>query len=105
MKKSMAIILTGFILLLSVIVSSNFELKEEKLSQTLSEQQSLNTKEYVVKNYNGYVAVFKENSNLPVIKTDTPVNSLPYDDQEKLKKGISVKGDISLRKCLEDYCS
>ena len=41
----------------------------------------------------------------PMIKTDTLVSSLPYDDQDKLKKGIEVKGDTSLRKCLEDFCS
>lgn len=105
MKKCVAIILTGFVLLASVIASANFELKEEKLTQTLSEQKANNNKEYVVKNHNGYVAVFKEQSNSPMLKTDTLVNSLPYDDQEKLQNGILVQGDTSLRKCLEDYCS
>lgn len=38
-----------------------------------------------------------------MIKTDTLVSSLPYDDQDKLKEGIEVKGDTSLRKCLEDF--
>lgn len=105
MKKSVVVILTGFILLVSVIASANFELREEKLSQTLSEQKSQNNKEYVVKNYNGYVSVFKGESSFPMLKTDTPVNSLPYDDQEKLKSGILIQSDTSLRKCLEDYCS
>ena len=58
-----------------------------------------------MKNYKGYVSVFKKNEKSPMIKTDTLVSSLPYDDQDKLKEGIEVRGDTSLRKCLEDFCS
>ena len=39
------------------------------------------------------------------LKEEELVSSLPYDDQDKLKEGIEVNGDTSLRKCLEDFCS
>lgn len=105
MKEYVAIILTGCILFASVFVSANFELKEEELTQTLSQQKTTASENYYVKNYKGYVAVFKKNDKSPMIKTDTLVSSLPYDDQDKLKEGIEVRGDTSLRKCLEDFCS
>ena len=98
MKEYVAIILTGCILFASVFVSANFELKEEEFAQTLSQQKATASEIY-------YVSVFKKNEKSPMIKTDTLVSSLPYDDQDKLKEGIEVKGDTSLRKCLEDFCS
>lgn len=105
MKEYVAIILTGCILFASVFVSANFELKEEEFAQTLSQQKATASEIYYVKNNKGYVSVFKKNEKSPMIKTDTLVSSLPYDDQDKLKEGIEVKGDTSLRKCLEDFCS
>ena len=105
MKEYVAIILTGCILFASVFVSANFELKEEEFAQTLSQQKATASEIYYVKNYKGYVSVFKKNEKSPMIKTDTLVSSLPYDDQDKLKEGIEVNGDTSLRKCLEDFCS
>lgn len=105
MKEYVVIILTGIVLVASVFVSANLELKEEQLTQTLSQQSQVSTDNYYVKNYKGYVAVFKKNQNSPTIKTDTLVSSLPYDDQDKLKNGIEVVGDTALRKCLEDFCS
>lgn len=105
MKEYVVIILTGCILFASVFASANFELKEEQLTQTLSQHNEVVEENYYVKNYKGYVSVFKKNEKSPMIKTDTLVSSLPYDDQDKLKEGIEVKGDTSLRKCLEDFCS
>lgn len=60
---------------------------------------------YLLKNYNGHIAVFREENKPPIITTDTLVNTLPKNDQKDLEKGVTVKDDTSLRKALEDYCS
>lgn len=61
---------------------------------------------YVVGEKDGYVAVFYEEPKNGVRLhqiTHTPVSSLPKEDQERLKNGISVLGDSNLSKILEDY--
>lgn len=63
---------------------------------------------YVIGEYNGYVAVFYEKEvNGTSLKevTDTPVESLPEEEQEKLKEGIKIDGDDNLMKILSDYGS
>ena len=87
MKEYVAIILTGCILFASVFVSANFELKEEEFAQTLSQQKATASEIYYVKNYKGYVSVFKKNEKSPMIKTDTLVSSLPYDEIKKGNRG------------------
>ena len=68
MKEYVAIILTGCILFASVFVSANFELKEEEFAQTLSQQKATASEIYYVKNYKGYVSVFKKNEKIPIGK-------------------------------------
>lgn len=60
---------------------------------------------YIVKSFNGNVAVFECDDCRPFKITDVPINSLPYTDQEMLKKGIAVNSKNELNKLLEDYCS
>ncbi|OGO86312.1 MAG: hypothetical protein A2Y22_02240 [Clostridiales bacterium GWD2_32_59] len=56
----------------------------------------------------GYIAVYYEKPvngiSLREI-TDTPVNTLPKDEQDKIKNGITVYGEDELIKILEDYSS
>lgn len=60
---------------------------------------------FVVKEYKGLVAVFKEGEQLPVKITQTKVESLPAYDAEKLSSGVTVEGEKELEKLLMDYCS
>lgn len=60
---------------------------------------------YVVKAYNGIVAVFKMNDEFPFKVLDVSVESLPYADQDMLNKGIYVADDQELNSILEDYGS
>lgn len=63
---------------------------------------------YIVSQKDGYIAVFYEEEQNGVSLhevTDTPMASLPQEDQDRLKEGISVLGDDNLSKILSDYGS
>lgn len=104
MKQYVAFIVTAVILFASVFTSVTFELKTDQLvdSQKVKEEKLPG---YYLKDFQGRLAVFRGNKNDPIITTDTMVNTLPIEDQKKLKIGVEVEGDVALRKALEDYCS
>lgn len=61
---------------------------------------------YIIKEYDGYVAVFFEEPVDGVSLrelTDTPVSSLSPEEQDKLRTGINVIGEEALISALEDY--
>jgi hypothetical protein len=60
---------------------------------------------YIVKDYNGKVAVFEKDKIEPFKITDCLVSHLPNYDQRILKDGIEVKTELELERLLEDYCS
>ena len=60
---------------------------------------------YVVKNFNGNIAVFESGAAEPFKITDVSINTLPYNDQNNLEKGISVNSKEELNSLLEDLCS
>ncbi|MGN1126407.1 MAG: hypothetical protein ACI4RI_03105, partial [Ruminococcus sp.] len=101
MKQYIAFIVTAVILFASVFTSATFEMKTDRLvdSQKVKQEKSYT---YYLRDYQGRLAVFRESKNDPIITTDTMVNTLPVEDQKKLKTGVEVKGDVSLRKALED---
>ncbi len=73
--------------------------KEEKITQNKK------TEDFIIKEYNGSVAVFKNGKDLPFKTTETMVADLPTADRELLKKGINVASTEELSRILEDYCS
>ncbi len=73
--------------------------KEEKNTQNKE------TEDFIIKEYNGSVAVFENGKNLPFKTTETMVADLPTADRELLKKGINVGSPEELSRILEDYCS
>ncbi|NLM13003.1 MAG: hypothetical protein GX209_04575 [Epulopiscium sp.] len=63
---------------------------------------------FVVGVYNGYIAIFynNEEGELEIKEiTETPISSLPIEEQNKLKEGIKVYGEEALIRILEDYTS
>lgn len=64
--------------------------------------------QYVLGVYNGFVTIFSNNEEgYPEIKeiTETPISSLPLEEQNKLEKGIEIYGEEELIRMLEDYTS
>lgn len=65
-----------------------------------------NNDRYVVGIYEGYVAVFYENSEEGIyMMTEIPVNTLEEDKKTLLEEGIYVEGKERLNRILEDYTS
>ena len=60
---------------------------------------------YVVKEYNGNIAIFEENSDIPFKVTDIRLCELPEGDKKLLSKGIPASSSQELNCILEDYCS
>lgn len=104
MKQYIAFVVTGIVLLLSVLVSANYELKSDNIEAT-QKIASVSEVVYVLKQSNGHLAVYKAGENEPFVVTETLLSTLPYEDQKKLSDGIVIRGDKNLRIALEDYCS
>ncbi len=80
--------------------------KNEILSQNVANAnytEDSSKEEYVVKEYNKKVAVFKQGEKEPYEILDIDVTSLPMADREALKDGISFKDTKKLSKLIEDY--
>lgn len=60
---------------------------------------------YIVKEYNGNIAIFEENSDVPFKVTDIRLCELPEGDKKLLSKGIPASSSQELNCILEDYCS
>lgn len=60
---------------------------------------------YVVKEYNGKVAVFEKGKDRPFKVTEVNTSDLPQADKEILKNGIETDSQKKLSTILEDYCS
>ena len=59
----------------------------------------------VVGAWEGHVAVFLPDSELPESVYDTLLSGLPEEDRTRLQSGIAVPDSTSLKRLLEDYLS
>jgi hypothetical protein len=64
-----------------------------------------NLDEYVLKEYNGSIAVFYSGSKSPIEVFDVDVFSLPEEDQQMLSQGITAATAQELQSLIEDYTS
>ena len=60
---------------------------------------------YIVKDFNGNVAVYEANASVPFRVTEVSISTLPKVDQERLQEGIAVANQTELNTLLEDLCS
>ena len=58
---------------------------------------------YMVKEYDGMVAVFRGGSNLPDEILDCPLDSLPPEEIQRVKEGIPVSSEQELQKLIEAF--
>lgn len=65
-----------------------------------SEPSSL---KYTVREYNGQVAVFRDENTVPDRILDVYVITLPESDAERLKDGITAEGNDAIRSLVEDF--
>ncbi len=70
-----------------------------------SQESNVSEEVYILKAYNGRLAVFRGVSAVPSMETDVRIADLPPADIELLKSGIAVQSLSELNRLLEDYCS
>jgi hypothetical protein len=95
-------------LLLTALVAMMFGSGREEANANTAPteiQQATEYQTYIVREYNGMVAVFYSGQDKPFKVTDRYVSALPQQDINALQQGIRVDTDESLRKLLEDLCS
>lgn len=108
-KKSKRLIaVTAAIVLASSIASAAFSKKaansaiEASLNTSQNERPSYS---YIIKEYNGKLAVFESGSDTPFRITDLDISVLPEADRKALQNGIKAANRKELNRILEDYCS
>lgn len=107
MKKSLKIsivFLISSIICFAIILT--FFIKSLKNNQVNSSKEidrsPNNSLSYIVKDFNGSVAVFEPENPNPVRITDVYTSHLPKSDQKMLSHGIRVKNQSELNTLLED---
>ena len=60
---------------------------------------------FVLKEYNGFLAVFRGSSPVPYIQLDTQISFLNEYDRVLMKDGIRVSSEKDLRRAIEDFTS
>ena len=83
--------------------NENIQVKATSEYSQIEESKEENNNGYIVKKYNGQVAIFKEGESDPFEILDINISSLPESDQKALETGISIKDSDKLRKLIEDY--
>jgi len=58
---------------------------------------------YILKEYEGRIGVYKEDSAIPAQVLDVYVFTLPEADRISLKTGITVCGENTLQKLIQDF--
>jgi hypothetical protein len=109
MKKMLVIFGLCFIFLIGGAMFLGFKyLNQGNSDENIPEpDSSMNSRNlvYVVKEYNGNIAIFEENSDVPFKVTDIRLCELPEGDKKLLSKGIPASSSQELNCILEDYCS
>lgn len=60
---------------------------------------------FLLGNYNGYIALWKEGDSIPLRVFPYSVQSLPPADQKLIANGIPIASQEQLQMLLEDYLS
>ncbi len=95
----LTVLISAIVLLSSYISFTNIKKTENVHSDTNTYYKH----RYIVKNFNGYVAVYEYGNDLPVQILDCKINSLPPDAAEALVTGIEVSSEDELQKIIEAY--
>ncbi|MDE6004235.1 MAG: hypothetical protein K2G88_02495 [Oscillospiraceae bacterium] len=88
-----------------ILVSAGKSLVQQK-SYAIEQASALAEKEpigFILKTYQGKIALFRENSEKPYQILDIEIYLLPDADRELLEQGIFAESEEELKKILEDW--
>lgn len=94
---------TGAITTLSILFSVLFLIQDVPAENTVSQTTAQQT--YLLKDYQGKIALYTEGAKTPQKVYDVYLTNLPELDQQNLKEGIPVLDQKHLEKLLEDFDS
>lgn len=101
MKKHIVIIST---IIAMSLITTTYALKSSTDTKS-GENQLTRTPLYTVSEFNGRLAVFEYNSEIPVEIYDIYINTLPDLDYKKIQEGITVYSSESLNIIINEYTS
>ena len=98
-----AVVVTASVIASSVIalMTTNTSAKEEKTPTSYAEKSLI----YVLGEKDGRVAGFVKDVEIPLVRTDTAVNSLPKDIQQKLRERVEFRSEEEMMRVLAEWCS
>ena len=106
-KNLIVFLITSIIILLVVLCTLAFLIQTTKESTNPVIEQKTSTPkqnyEYMLKDINAKINVFKKGTEAPVDILEKGTNILPSYDRELLSQGIYIENIEELNKILEDY--
>lgn len=101
----LSIIFIAFIISVSLILSTNIICKSKITAQNTTQNISNAEKDYMylIREYEGKIGVFTQNSNTPIKIIETNPTLLPEYDQKMLEEGIYLYNETELRQLIEDF--
>ena len=95
------------ILIAAVIVlcALSQSIQNKRAAVKTEESSTLPQVDYVLGEYEGYLAVFRGEQKKPYQVLQMPVQLLPEEDQGAIEAGIHVQTEQELRRLLEDFAS
>ena len=105
MRRSEAAGIGTAVVVLVLSVAVFFYAAANSRTVTAPKKDETVTYQYVIKEYNGIIAVFENGEGKPAEIYEVPVETLPAEDVKKLQEGIQVTTEEKLRQLLEDLTS
>ncbi|MDR0919240.1 MAG: hypothetical protein LBM93_08335 [Oscillospiraceae bacterium] len=106
-------IMVSAVIIIFTLVLGNENVQETEtvadaavISQVYQTEATVITKPigYVMKDYDGVVAIFRENSELPYQILDYPMYLLSDEDKMAVEEGITVETEQEMKRLIEDMC-
>ena len=97
--KSLKKLIISTITIIAVCIVINFAVITARSEDT----PPTGNRTYIIKNYEGKVACFEENSTSPFLVTEVEVINLTPLDRQMLEGGVEVVGARAMSRALEDY--
>ncbi len=98
-----AIVITACVIASAVVSAITTEPEKPSHITSTAEEEQRDT--YILTQKHGRIVAYIKGVEIPYIETTTAVNSLPYDVQEKLQKGIEFSSLEELKAVMNEYCS
>ena len=105
-RLQIGMLLTAMTISAVIILGSAGKSVEQQKSYAIEQASAFAEKEpigFVLKTYEGKIALFRENSEKPYQILDIEVYLLPDADRELLEQGILAESEEELKKILEDW--